>query len=88
MKMLVTLVLVSMFVFGGAFADFLVNSQGEVKENEGWRPLTEFEQEAVNNPGTEVPIIDSQVKLDYRRDGFWHLFPIRAYEQVVVYGGG
>ncbi|MEX0919075.1 MAG: hypothetical protein WDZ85_03910 [Candidatus Paceibacterota bacterium] len=89
MKKLVIFALTLMFACGEAQAtEFSINDQGEVRqEEEGWRPLTELEQEAVNNPGTEVPMTAVGM-IEYRRDSLWYFSSIVNYQQVLIYEAG
>ncbi|MEK7653326.1 MAG: hypothetical protein AAB358_02520 [Patescibacteria group bacterium] len=65
-----------------------INKSGEVvsaEVPEEWRPLTEAEIEAVNNPGQEVPICLPAV---LERVDFWHVAPLQKYEKTVVFKDG
>jgi len=67
----------------------MINKSGEVKfveKHEEFRPLTEEETIAMENPGQEVPV--NLFISNCRRVGFWHIVRVKSYNTVVVFEDG
>jgi len=67
----------------------MINESGLVnlmETPETWRPLSEEERQAMDNPGQEVPInISPEI---YKRVDFWHHVLISKYDEVVIFADG
>ena len=67
-----------------------VNDKGEIRTThvdvDTWRPLTKEENQAIKNPGREIPIDLHRERIE--RADFFHYNPTNKYTRIVIYENG